>query len=67
MCRAIHVPEPRDTTIEAAQQEWFACIELIEDIRDEAPILRERMLRERVAAAHRKRDEESVLEVNRII
>eukprot|EP00984_Skeletonema_dohrnii_P005868 scaffold2076_cov69-Skeletonema_dohrnii-CCMP3373.AAC.3 len=67
LCRAIDVPEPRDTTIEEAQQDRFACIKLIEEIRDDAPILRERMLRKRVAAAHRRGDDESVVEINRII
>ncbi len=48
LCRSIGVAEPRDTTIEDAQMERFACIELLEEIRDDAPMLRDRMLRRRV-------------------
>ncbi len=47
--------------------ERFACIELLEEIRDDAPMLQDRMLRRRVTAANRRGDEEAVIEIKRII
>ena len=63
LCRSIDVAEPRDTTIADAQMERFACIKLLEEIRDDAPMLRDRMLRKRVTAANRRGDEEAAIQL----
>ena len=67
LCRAIDVPEPRDITIDEVKSERFACIELLEDIRDDAPILRDRMLRKRISAAKRRGDDDAAIEIQRIL
>ena len=67
LCRAIDVPEPRDITIAEAQTERFACIELLEALRDDAPMLRNRMLQKRLAAAKKRGDDEAADEVKRIL
>eukprot|EP00986_Skeletonema_menzelii_P018773 scaffold26710_cov113-Skeletonema_menzelii.AAC.2 len=67
LCRAIDVLEPRDTSIEAAQQERFACLVLLEELRDDAPMLREQMLRKRRIAARKRGDDEAMDEIRRIL
>jgi hypothetical protein len=67
LCRAIEVPEPRDITIAEAKNELCACKELLETLRDEAPMLRNRMLQKRLVAAKRRGDGESAEEIKRIL